>query len=67
MTSQPSKQTIVIYIFANISESKGNQKMKFDQLMNIAWYIFLENWCTKFAGKLLLDSSKTSKFSISQE
>ena len=36
MTSQPSKQTIVIYIFANISESKSNQKMKFDQLMNIA-------------------------------
>ena len=67
MTPQPSKQTIIIYIFANISESKGNQAMKFGQLMNIAWYIFLENWCAKFAGKLLLDSSKTSKFSISQE
>ena len=31
--SQPGKQTIAIYILANISRSKGNQKMTFGQLM----------------------------------
>ena len=33
MTSQPGKQTIAIHILANISTSKGNQTMKFDQLI----------------------------------
>ena len=34
MTSQPGQQTIVIHIFSNISRSKGNETMKFDQLIN---------------------------------
>ena len=33
MTSQPGKQTIPIQILPNISRSKGNQTMKFSQLI----------------------------------
>ena len=33
MTSQPGLQTIAIQTFANISQSKGNQTMKFGQLI----------------------------------
>ena len=31
--SQPGSQTIAIYIFTDISRSKGNQAMKFGQLI----------------------------------
>ena len=34
MTSQPAKQAIAIHIFPNISRSKDNQTMKFDQLID---------------------------------
>ena len=33
MTSQPGLKTIAIQILPNISQSKGNQKMKFGQLI----------------------------------
>ena len=33
MTSQPGLQTIAIHILPNISQSKGNQKIKFGQLI----------------------------------
>ena len=33
MTSQPGKQTIAIHILPNTSKSKGNQTMKFSQLI----------------------------------
>ena len=33
MTSQPGLQTIAIHILPNISQSKGNQTMKFSQLL----------------------------------
>ena len=33
MMSQPGLQTIAIHILPNISESKGNQKMKFGHLI----------------------------------
>ena len=33
MTSQPGLQTIAIQILSNISQSKGNQIMKFGQLI----------------------------------
>ena len=33
MTSQPGLQTILIHIWPNISQSKGNQAMKFGQLV----------------------------------
>ena len=31
VTSQPGKQKITIHILRNISRSKGNQTMKYDQ------------------------------------
>ena len=40
MTSQPGLQTIAIHILPNISQSKGNQTMKFGQLINITREIF---------------------------
>ena len=33
MTSQPDLQTIAIHILPNISQSKGNQTMKFGRLI----------------------------------
>ena len=33
MTSQPGEETIAIHILPNISRSKGNQAMKFGQLI----------------------------------
>ena len=43
MTLQPGKQTIVIYILHNIFRSKGNQTMKFGQLIECNMRnIFLE-------------------------
>ena len=33
MTSQPGLQTIDIHVLPNISQSKGNQAMKFGQLI----------------------------------
>ena len=33
MTSQPGKQTVVIYILCNILRSKCNQTMKFGRLV----------------------------------
>ena len=43
MTSQPGKQTIAIHILTNISRSKGNQTMKFGQLIEYNMRtIFLE-------------------------
>ena len=48
MMSQPGEQTIVIHILPNISRSKGNQTMKFGQLMECSMRnIFLEKSCTK--------------------
>ena len=44
MTSQPSLQTITIHILPNISQSKGNQTMKFGQLIE---YVFLQKLCQK--------------------
>ena len=48
MTSQPGWQTIVIHILPNISRSKGNQTMKFGQLIECNMRnIFLEKPYTK--------------------
>ena len=33
MTSQPGSETIAIHILPNISQSKGNQTMKFGQII----------------------------------
>ena len=48
MTSQPGSETIVIHIFPNISQSKGNQIMKLGQLIEYnKRNIFLQKLCRK--------------------
>ena len=44
MTSQPGQETIVIHILPNILKSKGNQAIKFGQLIEY-------NMRTIFLGK----------------
>ena len=52
MTSQPGYQMIVIHILANISRSKGNQTMKFGQLIECNMRnIFLAKTYTKCGGE----------------
>ena len=52
MASQPGQQTIVIHILPNISKSKGNQTMKFGQLIECNMRnIFLEKSFTKCGGE----------------
>ena len=67
MTSQPGQQTIVIHILPNISRSKGNQTMKFGQLIEYNMRnIFLEKSFTKFGGETSpRHFSEKLKFSIS--
>ena len=58
MMSQPGKQTIAIHILLNISRSKGNQTMKFGQLIECKMKnIFLEKSYTKMMEKRFSDSS----------
>ena len=46
MTSQSGKQTITMHILPNISQSKGNQSMKFGQLIEYKKrYFFLQKLC----------------------
>ena len=46
--SQPGLQTITIHILPNISQSKGNQKMKFGELIEYnRRNIFLQKLCGK--------------------
>ena len=48
MTSEPGLETIAIYVLPNISQSKGNQTMKFGQLMEYNMgNIFLQKLCRK--------------------
>ena len=50
MTLQPGKKTIALYILPNISRSKGNQTMKFGQLIeynmtkHFSWNIIHKMW-----------------------
>ena len=70
MTSQPGSQTIVIHILTNISRSKGNQEMKFGQLIECNLRnISLENSYTKCGGEIISRPffKKKSKLSISQD
>ena len=49
MTSQPGLQTIPTHILSNISQSKGNQTMKFGQLIeHYKGNIFLQKLCGKW-------------------
>ena len=67
MTTQPGKQTTAIHILPNISRSKGNQKMKFSQLIEYNMKnIFLEKSYTKCGEETIPRSFfKKSKFNIS--
>ena len=67
MTLQPGYETIAINIFTNISRSKGNQAMKFRQLIEyIMRNIFVEKSYTKCGRETILRPfSKKSKLSIS--
>ena len=59
MTSQPGKQTVSIHVFTNNSRSKGNQTMKYGQLIeynmrNIFLKIHAQNVVEKlFTGPFL--------------
>ena len=49
LTSQPGLQAIAIHILPNISQSKGNQTMKFGQLIEYnKRNIFLQKLCRKW-------------------
>ena len=67
MTSQPGKQTIAINVLPNISESKGNQTMRFGQLTEYNMRnIFLEKSYTSCGRKTIPRlSSKKPNLSIS--
>ena len=53
MTLQPGLQTIAIQIMPNISQSKGNQTMKFCQLTR--GIFLLKNYAENEAGRLVPD------------
>ena len=67
MTSQPGQWTIAIHILPNISRSKGNQKIKFGQLIEYNMRnTFVENPYTIRDGETIPRLfSKKSKLSIS--
>ena len=67
MTSQPGQETIAIHIFTNISRSKGNQALKFGQLIVYNMRnILLEKSYTKCDRETISRPfSKKSKLSIS--
>ena len=67
MTSQSGYQTVLIHILTNIWRRKGNQTMKFGQLIEYNMSnIFLEKSNTKCARDTILRLfSKKSKLSIS--
>ena len=69
MTSQPGSQAIAIHILINISRSKGNQTMKFGQLIEHNMRnIFLEKSYIKCGGETIPRAfSKKSKLSISMD
>ena len=67
MTSQPGEKTIAIHKFTNITRSKGNQTMKFGQIIEYNMRnIFLEKSYTECGRETIpRPFSKKSKSSIS--
>ena len=54
MSSQPGLQTIVIHILSNIFHSKGNQTMKFGELIEYnKRNIFFKNYAENEARRLV--------------
>ena len=67
MMPQTGKKIIAIHILSNISKSKGNQRMKFGQLIEYNMEnIFLEKSNTKCREKLVPDTfTKNSNLNTS--
>ena len=67
MTSEPGNQTIAMYIWPNISRSKGNQTMKFGELIEYSMTkSFLEKSRIKYGGETLpRPFSKKAEWGIS--
>ena len=64
MASQPGQQAIVIHVLPDISRSKGNQTMKFGQLIESNMKIFfLKNHIQNMVEKLVTDSFLKNYFS----
>ena len=56
MASQPGQQTIAIHILLNISGIKGNQTMKFGELIEHPISIFFfKNYAENEAGRVVPD------------
>ena len=57
MTSQPGLQTIAVHILRSISQSKGNQTVKFGHLIehNKRNIFFFKNYAENEAGRLVPD------------
>ena len=56
LTSQPGSQTIAIHILPDISQSNGNQTMKFGQLIEYNKRNFsFKNYAENEAGRLVPD------------
>ena len=56
ISSQPGYQTIVIYILSNILRNKGNQTMKFGELIGYNMRIlFLEKSYTEYIEETIPD------------
>ena len=54
MTSQPGKQAIAIHILPNISRGKGNQTIKFSELIKHNMRnVFLEKSFTKYGREAI--------------
>ena len=63
--SQPGKQTIAMYILANISRSQGNQTMTFGQIiLSNMRNVLLEKFYTKCGEAIPRPFPKKSKFSV---
>ena len=67
MRSQPGEQTVIIDIFTNISRSKGNQAIKFSQLIKYnTRNIFLEKSYRKWGRETIpRPFFKKSKLTVS--
>ena len=60
MTSQPGLQTIAIHILPNISQPKGNQTMKFGQLIKYNKIKIKNKEARRLVPDLFFSKKKTS-------
>ena len=65
MTSQPGKQIVAIHMLHNISRSKSNQMIKFDQKIENMRNIFVKSYTECGEESIIRPFSKKSKLSTS--